>query len=57
MKTISNNMVYGTRIDYICPICDEIEMTTGDVANPTSLMCKGNICQDCKQKLKKLMGK
>ncbi len=49
--------IRGQYFGYVCPICDEILQEKGDIESPAIIVKGEKICDDCKVKLKKLIGR
>ena len=48
---------YGECRGWTCPVCDEIAHKIGDLRNPCVNVYGEKMCDDCKGKLRKLIGK
>lgn len=57
VNVIANTHVYGECRGWSCPICDEISYKSGDLNNPSVIVYGERMCEDCKSKIKKMIGK
>ena len=48
---------HGARHAWKCPICEEIVKEVGDLSNPATTIMGEKMCNDCKTKIRKLIGK
>lgn len=49
--------LHGAKWATACFICDEIIEEWGDLDNPNTIISEKDLCDDCKKKIKKLIGK
>lgn len=53
----SLTIAIGDRYDHICPICKETIKTIGDLNNNNAIIIELHMCEDCKIRIRKLIGK
>jgi hypothetical protein len=54
---VISNEYYGECMGWSCPICDEISEKIGDLRNQFVIVYGEKMCNDCKDKLRKLINK